>query len=165
MGTIALIVLLVVAALVIAMLEILTPSLGILGTVAAACAAGAIYLAWEESAVFGIALLVAIIVVAPVYLVFMVRWLPTTAIGQKLFLKRLAVDAGEGTPEAGVLEQMVGKTGLAETMLRPSGAVRVDGQRVVALSESGTIEKGRSVTVLRASGTNLIVRATETADS
>ena len=113
---------------------------------------------------FGIVLLVAIIVIAPVYLVFMVRWLPTTAIGQRLFLKRLAVDAGEGTPEADTLGQMVGKTGLAETMLRPSGAVRVDGQRVIALCESGTIEKGQSVLVLRAAGANLIVRVAEAAD-
>ena len=165
MGTILLIVLLVAAALVIAMLEILTPSLGILGTVAAACAALAIYTAWKESAVYGIGLLVAIGVMAPVYLVFMVRWLPTTAIGQRLFLSRLAVDAGEGTPEADVLEQMVGKTGQAETMLRPSGAVRIDGQRVVALSENGTIKKGQSVVVLRAAGTNLVVRAAESEDN
>jgi len=164
MGTILLIVLLVLAALVIAMLEILTPSLGILGTVAAACAAFAIYLAWEESAAFGIGLLVAIVVIAPAYLIFMIRWLPTTAVGQRLFLKRAAADVGDGTPEADALEEMVGKTGTAETMLRPSGAVRVDGRRVIALSESGTIEKGQAVLVLRAAGTNLVVRATDTAD-
>jgi membrane-bound serine protease (ClpP class) len=161
LGTIMLIILLLVVALFVAMMEILTPSLGILGTAAAAAAAGAIWLAWQESTAFGIGLLIAVLVVTPLYLVFMVRWLPTTSIGQRLFLKRAAVDAGEGTPEADALEAMVGKTGLAETMLRPSGAVRIDGQRVVALSESGTIDKGQTVTVLRAAGTNLIVRAAE----
>ena len=163
MGTIALIALLILAALLIAMMEVLTPSLGILGTVAAVCAAGAIWLAWKESSAFGIGLLIAVIIVTPVYIVFMVRWLPTTSIGQRLFLKRAAVDAGEGTPEAGALEQMVGKTGLTETVLRPSGAVRIDNQRVIALSESGTIQKGATVVVLRADGANLIVRAAEAA--
>jgi len=52
----------------------------------------------------------------------------------------------------------VGRTGMAETLLRPSGAIRVDGKRIIALSESGIITKGQPVKVVRAGGSNVIVR-------
>lgn len=159
MGPIVLIVVLLIAAMVIVMLEILTPSFGLLGATAAACAAGAIYTAWGISSVFGIALLIAVVVATPLYLVFMVRWVPRTRLGQKLFLKRIVVDLGEGTPESDMLAHMIGKTGTAETLLRPSGAVRIDGKRVVAVAETGIINKGQTVTVIKAAGVNVIVRA------
>ncbi|MHC4561194.1 MAG: NfeD family protein [Planctomycetota bacterium] len=165
MGTILLIVLLIVAAMAIALLEILTPSFGLLGALALACVGVAIYAAWEMDPIFGIVLLVATFVLAPVYLVFLIRWLPTTALGHRVFLKRTVAGTGEGAPEADALDAMIGKTGTAETLLRPSGAVRVDGKRIVALSESGIIRKGQAVTVIKAGLTNVIVRAAENNDT
>lgn len=158
MGPLLLIVVLILAALVISLFEILTPSFGILGALALGCIGLAVYLAWDLSQIFGIVLVVVTVVVAPVYLVFLIRWLPTTALGQRVFLKRVDVGVGEGTPEAEALEAMIGKTGTAETLLRPSGAIRIDGKRIIALSESGIIPKGQSVKVVRAGGSNVIVR-------
>ena len=159
MDIVLLVAALVLAALILTMLEILTPSFGILGGLAVVAAASAVVIAWSESSLAGLALLIALIVAAPLYLVFLVRWLPRTPMGQRLFLKNRTAEAGEVTPEADVLEDMIGKTGTAETMLRPSGAVRVDGRRVVALSETGIINKGQTVKVIEAAGVNLIVRA------
>lgn len=161
MGPILLIVLLILAALVISLFEILTPSFGILGALALGCIGLAVYLAWGLSQTFGIVLIVATVVAAPFYLVFLIRWLPTTALGQRVFLKRIEVGVGEGTPEAEALEAMIGKTGTAETLLRPSGAIRVDGKRVVALSESGMIDKGQTVKVIKAGLANVTVRLAE----
>lgn len=45
--------------------------------------------------------------------------------------------------------QMVGKSGTASTVLRPSGKVRIDGVVYDAVSEEGFIEKGQAVKVLR----------------
>jgi membrane-bound serine protease (ClpP class) len=45
--------------------------------------------------------------------------------------------------------QMVGKSGIASTVLRPSGKVRIDGVVYDAVSEEGFIEKGQAVKVLR----------------
>ena len=45
--------------------------------------------------------------------------------------------------------QMVGKSGTASTVLRPSGKVRIDGIVYDAVSEEGFIEKGQAVKVLR----------------
>ena len=159
MDIVLLVAALVLAALILTMLEILTPSFGILGGLAVVAAASAVVVAWSESSLAGLALLIALIVAAPLYLVFLVRWLPRTPMGQRLFLKNRTAEAGEGTPEADLLEHMIGKTGTAETTLRPSGAVRVDGRRVVALSETGIINKGQAVKVIKAAGVNIIVQA------
>ena len=45
--------------------------------------------------------------------------------------------------------QMIGKSGIASTVLRPSGKVRIDGVVYDAVSEDGFIEKGQAVKVLR----------------
>jgi len=157
-STIALIVVLVVAALVVTMLEILTPTFGVLVVIALGCLGTAIYFAWSLSATFGIVLLVATVVLMPVYLLFMIRWLPRTALGRALFLRRMPVEAGEGTPEAEDHDALIGKIGVAETNLRPSGAVRIDNTRVIALAESGMIDKGQQVQFVQSDGMNLIVR-------
>ena len=158
MGPISLIVALVIAGLVLLMLEILTPSFGLLAAMAVAAMCGAVWVCYTIDPRLGTGMLVGLIVGVPFYLAFMVRWLPTTAFGQRLFLKRTTHDEGEAIPDADELEAMVGHTGTAETLLRPSGAIRVDGKRIIALSESGIIPKGQPVKIVRAGGSNVVVR-------
>jgi len=159
MGTILLIVALVVAALVLLALEVLTPTFGVLAALALAAVVVAVWLAFGVSAVLGTALLVGVVVGVPAYLVVLVRVLPGSSVGRGLFLRKADVPAeGEGTPEVQDYAALVGREGVAETLLRPSGAVRIDGRRVIASAESGLIEKGASVRVIRASGMNVVVR-------
>jgi len=46
-------------------------------------------------------------------------------------------------------KKMIGKTGVATTILRPSGKVEIDGEIFDAVSEVGYIEKGEEIKVLR----------------
>ena len=163
-STLVLIVLLVLAGMVLFLLEVITPMFGLLAGLGVAALAAAVWQGFAAvHATFGWLLLLALIALMPVYVVWLVKWLPHSPVGRRLFLrKNVRVEPGEGTPEADENRALVGKTGVAETMLRPSGAVRIDGQRVIALSESGTIAKGSKVTVIRAPGTNIIVRPAET---
>jgi len=158
MGSIALIVTLVIAGLVLLMLEILTPSFGLLAVSAVAALCGAVWMCYAIDGRLALAAVVVLLVGVPCYLVCLVRWLPTTALGQHLFLKRASHSEGEGVPDADEMQALVGRTGTAETLLRPSGAIRIDGKRIIALSESGIITKGQPVKVVRAGGSNVIVR-------
>ena len=158
MGLFSIIAALIIAGLVLLMLEILTPSFGLLAAGAVAAMCGAVWLCYTVNPILAAGVLVALLVGVPCYLVFMVKWLPTTALGQRLFLKRTSHAEGEGVPDADELAAIVGQTGTAETLLRPSGAIRVDGKRIIALSESGFIPKGQPVKVVRAGGSNVIVR-------
>jgi membrane-bound serine protease (ClpP class) len=47
------------------------------------------------------------------------------------------------------LNSLIGKTGIAGTVLRPSGSVEIDGMVYDAKSESGFIEKGSNIKVIR----------------
>ena len=161
-----LIIALLIAGLVLLTLEMMTPMFGLFITLGVGCLIAAVVLAFINiSPVFGVVLIVAIVILVPMYMYFVARKLPNAPLSKKLFLGRMPeTPAGAGTPEAAEHESLVGKIGLAETTLRPSGAIRIEGQRVIASAESGLIEQGTTVKVIRAAGMNVVVRAVEKKD-
>ncbi len=159
--TLLLAVALIVVAMILIVAEICTPTFGVLAAAAIGAVAGAVYLCYTLDAAAGVAATIAAPVLMIVYTVAAVKILPKTALGRKIGLRRDAVAAGEGTPEAEGLSHYVGRVTTAETLLRPSGFVRIDGKRIVAEAETGLIEKGRQVKVIRAGGTSVIVRKVE----
>ncbi len=54
-------------------------------------------------------------------------------------------------------KEMVGKSAKAATDLTPSGQISINDQLYQALSESGSIDKGRDVTIIGGEGSQLIV--------
>ena len=157
-GTIILIVVLILAALLLFAVEICTPTFGVLGLAGVGALAWAVYLAFELNPIFGIATLVALLIGVPVYLWATVKWLPKTAVGRILQLRIRKAAPGEGTPDAAAQKSLVGRTAMTETPLRPSGAIRVDGKRVIASAEAGFIESGCKVRIVKATGMNVVVR-------
>ena len=75
----------------------------------------------------------------------------TSRIGRKGFLRNVALHADQEGFVSVSLEpiEMVGKTGVAATVLRPSGKVIIDGEYLDAISLRGMIEKGDEVVVKR----------------
>jgi len=90
------------------------------------------------------------------------KYLPSTAFGRLLSLQPPKKRPGEGTPEAPQQESLLGQTAVAETNLRPSGAIRIGGERLIATAETGYIRAGASVQIVKAIGTNVIVRELKT---
>ena len=162
-GSITLIIVLIIAAMILFMLEILTPVFGLLVVLAVAALGTAVWQGFVLSPALGWPLLIALVFLTPIYLIALVKYLPRTPRGGRVFLKNAKTDAnaGGGAPESGCHEALVGRNGVTETPLRPSGAIRIDQQRVIALAESGMIDKGRTVKVVRATAANVIVRETE----
>ena len=157
-GTIALIVALLIAAMICFFLEIITPTFGVLAVTGLAALAGAIWLGFTISQALGIVMIVVSIFLVPAYCVLVVKLLPRSPLGKRLFLGKAGDATSAATPEAPEHEGLVGKRGTAETTLRPSGAVRVDGKRIIASAESGMIAKGAKVKVIKSADTNVIVR-------
>jgi len=155
---------LLIAALAMFVLEILTPSFGILAAVAIGCLVGVIYFAFTLNSTLGAISILVLAIGIPLYLVLLVKKLPKLSIAQKFFLKKSESGEGAGTPDRDQLQTLVGKEGETETGLRPSGVVRVEGQRVHALAESGMLEKGTAVKVIRSKGTDVVVRRIDTQD-
>jgi len=162
MDPLPMVLLLLGAAMVLAFAEILTPSFGLLSLAAIAAIFGAIYMAFEYAAWLGFVLIPAVIVGAVCYLSFVVRILPKTPLGKRMFLSKAPDATGQGTPDADTYDEMIGKTGTAVTLLRPGGMVRIDNKRIPAHAETGIIEKGTAIIVVGADSMNLIVRKGET---
>ena len=71
-------------------------------------------------------------------------------IGEKGLFRHVALTADlETAISSPVLTGLIGKEGIAATVLRPSGKVIIDGVYYDGVSESGFIEKGVHVTVVR----------------
>lgn len=90
----------------------------------------------------------------------------TTRIGSKnSFFQRVALTSVQNKSEGYVgipteITELAGKAGTADTMLRPSGKVRIDDRMYDAMSEFGYIEKGESIRVTRSeSGQVYVVKA------
>jgi len=157
---IAIIAALIVAALLLFLFELLTPSFGVMTAFGVAALAGAVYLAFAKiGRITGTVMTAAFVLAVPAYFGLLIKFLPRTAVTQKLFLRRTGTNQAAGTPEAEENKALIGKTGTTETQLRPAGAVRIDGRRIIAIAESGVIEKGQNVQVISLSGSNIVVRA------
>lgn len=163
METILLILFLVVAALAFVVVEICTPTFGILGVLSVAAMIWAVWLCYQLGQVVGLVATPIAVVGYPAFILFAVKKIPQTAMGRWLMLRRDRSTAGEGTPEAPRLRQYVGRETTADTVLRPTGTVKIDGERIVARAEQGMISAGTAVRVIRATGTEVVVRPVEPA--
>jgi membrane-bound serine protease (ClpP class) len=156
------ILLLLVAAMVLGFLEILTPSFGLLAVAAVTALLAAIWLAFGYAGWLGWTMLVGTIVIGPMYVSFLVKLIPKTPLGKRLFLAKAPDGTGQGTPQAETFGEMIGKTGTAATLLRPGGMVQIGANRLPAQAENGMIEKDTPILVVRADSLNVIVRKADT---
>lgn len=149
---------LLIAACIMFLLEVCTPSFGILAFLGVGTEIIAVFYGFRISPGVGFIILVSAIIGTPVYLYFMVKLLPSSPLGKKLFLKDAPDATNEATPEANELAELVGQIGTAECDLRPSGTVRVNGKRIVALAEREMIDKGQKIRIIKSGGTDVVVR-------
>jgi membrane-bound serine protease (ClpP class) len=146
------------AGLVMLFLEVITPSAGALTIGAIVSLLAGVVISYQVSPLLSLALGLAVLVGVPLYLKMVVTYLPNTALGRRLILGKVDAQPGQSRPESSELDALSGKTGLAETYLRPSGAVRIEGKRYVASAESGLIARGETVKVVRTRGLGIVVR-------
>jgi len=66
--------------------------------------------------------------------------------------------SGLGMPNEG-LTALVGRTGNATTVLRPTGAIEIDGERYDVVTEGEFVESGTAVRVLYVQGSRVVVAA------
>jgi membrane-bound serine protease (ClpP class) len=91
-------------------------------------------------------------------------WLGERFFGSKLFSRivlRNEQQSDEGYESTGMKAQaatLTGKTGVAETLLRPAGKVIIDGEMYDATAETGYIESGDTVQVVNIGVAQLVVR-------
>ncbi len=84
------------------------------------------------------------------------RILKTNRFGKMVLQGNMNAEDGYVSSDPSLLA-LVGSEGLAQTVLRPSGKVTIDGQSYPANAESGFVEAGKKITVTRFDGISLWV--------
>ena len=98
-------------------------------------------------------------VALPTALVMAFRWWPKTPMGRRLLLDvPTSEDVLPDSPERRSVRQLVGKLGVAKTLMLPSGPVLVEGRTIDAISEGQPIEAGQQVRVIEVRGNRVLVR-------
>ena len=87
----------------------------------------------------------------------LILWL-SHKIGSKGPLRRMALNADLGEAISTPTHQaLIGKEGIAQTVLRPSGKVQIEGKIYDGISESGFVEKGEPVVVIKSENAQVYV--------
>lgn len=151
-------VVLLILGIVLIILEFFVPG-GIVGILGAGAIVGSLFLSGYDvghmSMSIGIAFLVAVIVAVILF----------KRIGMDKGVFRHVILKDQNTSDQGYVSSanrndLVGKTGVAITPLRPSGTGEFDDERLDVVTEGSYIERGKTITVVNVEGVRVIVRET-----
>jgi membrane-bound serine protease (ClpP class) len=141
-------------------LELLVPSGGLLGLLCGVAAIASIVSFFQYDTTFGVAALLLYAILTPVLLVFVFKLWIHSPLAKRMVLggttDQTLEDGEQDTLQASEkvrlkrieeLRQLVGAEGVTETALRPVGFVKINGQRLDAMAESGIVEANTPVVV------------------
>ena len=98
-------------------------------------------------------------VLIPTFLVFFLRLLEQTALGNNLLLPK--TDPKDVVPykdEAALLDRLIGRIGTALTPMNPGGMVRVENERLHAVCEGLMLKLGDPIEVTGVRGNSVVVK-------
>lgn len=165
--------LLILAGLLLLALEaFVIPGFGVAGVLGLAAIVAAVIRIFQDDAV---TVLATTAIGGGVLLGFLLWLLPTTGLGRQLTLSerigggRVPVGAGDGAPGSvpidparaklvGDRSDLLGRTGIAMSDLRPAGIARFGDDRVDVMSDGGWVASGARLRVIRVEGNRVVVR-------
>ena len=147
-----------IVAVIMFVIELFTPGIGIAGAtgLAALIAVVVMQLGWgnPQVALYIIAISLLLIILA---LVWVIRSFQRGRLSRS-FLVLNEQSNGTSVPDiASAKSELVGKSGVAISTLRPAGIAEIDGKRIDVLTAGEFIEKGSPITVVKAEGMHILV--------
>jgi membrane-bound serine protease (ClpP class) len=136
-------------------LEVFIPSGGLLGFFAAVSLISALVMAYRRDLTTGLSFTVIALAVAPAVLGLALKYWPKTPMG-KAFLGELPTEAELKLDDP--RRRLLGRVGVAQSKMLPSGAVLIDGQLIDAVSQGLAIDPGDPVVVVEVSANRVVVR-------
>lgn len=147
------------AAVVLLVIELFVPSGGLLGIMCGVAAIASIVAFFRYDSAWGIGVALAYILLTPIAIVFGFKLWVNSPVGKAMILGAGESSDGADPEEAAMaseqarqarlaaLRELIGARGEAETALRPVGTVRINGQRIDGMAESGVIEANTPIIV------------------
>jgi membrane-bound serine protease (ClpP class) len=152
---------LAVAGVVAVIVEMFVPALGLIGAAGLGSIVASIVLVFREfGALIGSIYLGAAIIVLPVLIVLYFKYLPRTFVGKRLIQQGVQdVETGYASYTAEKYAGLLGKEGVALTILRPVGTVLIEGSKHSAVTSGEFVDRGQPVVVIKVEGSRIVVRA------
>lgn len=138
------------------LIEILLPTVGLLAGLGVAAMLYSVVLALggDINAVY--AMLISFVAAIALF-ALIAKKLPSSRLWSKLVLRDQSTSE-RGYVSAESKPELVGKTGVVLTELRPAGSILLDGVPVDVVSEGAFIEKGEQVRIVSVQGSRVVVR-------
>jgi membrane-bound serine protease (ClpP class) len=134
------------------------PGHGISGLVGSALILASIVFAFGSGVwILGLWTTAISLIISIAIFMFLLRWLPESALGRK-FAFATTQAPSEGYVAAHALTHLVGKEGVAESMLRPAGVVAIEGRRYQVQTEGDFVPPQTKVVVHRVEGSTIVVK-------
>ena len=102
------------------------------------------------------------VLLAGIVFYFLLDHLSQSRLWQKVTLRDSLTGQKGFKSSAADLSAYAGKEGMTDSVLRPSGKVDIEGHILDAVSRGDFIEKGKKVIVIKAEGSYLVVKKTDT---
>ncbi|MGN1400750.1 MAG: nodulation protein NfeD [Bacillus sp. (in: firmicutes)] len=149
-------ILLFLVGLALLLLELFLPG-GIAGALGGASILGSLFIAGESSTHMAVSILIAVLVSLTVS-ILMVK-----VFGKQMkFLRRMILSDSTSTEEGYVSNvnrlDLIGRTGVTQTALRPSGIAIIDDERIDVVTEGSFIDRGKTVKIVKTEGSRVVVR-------
>ena len=152
-GNLTALIVLLAAGILLVGAEIFVPG-AVVGTMGVLCLIGAAWVAFGISTTVGTYVSVGIVLMLAITMVLWIKLFPRSAIGRMMTLSQ----DGQTFKAAEPKEALEGKTGVAQTELRPAGYALIGGKRIDVVTEGGLVPKGAPLVVTRVEGNRVIVR-------
>lgn len=144
------------AALIVA--EVFVPSGGLITLCAIGCLSGGVAIFFSRSTAAGWTGVAIAVVMIPSVLVGAYKIFPKTRFGKRVLLMPSQRQQGDAIPDMAELKELLGAAGTVITPMRPVGMCDFSGRRLECVAESGYVEKGSRVKVIKVESTQLTVR-------
>lgn len=140
-------------------IEVFVPSGGLIFVAALGSTIGGIVLAFmNKGTTAGMLMILAALVLIPVSFVLACRMLPNSRMGRRMMLlKDQSQNEGYSSQDAHERE-LLGKTGVALSNLRPAGVARIEDKKCDVVTEGEMIAKETEIEVIRVEGNRIVVR-------
>ena len=140
-------------------IELFVPAGGIVGIAGGGCMIGAIINAYLIGSLEGTIMLIACIVLTPVFIFYGLKLLPHTPVGKKIILnKSLNNEEGFSSADEHKYSKLVDNEGTAFTALRPAGMIKIENEKYSVVTGGEYIDKGKKVRVIKTEGNKIIVK-------
>lgn len=150
---------LVTLGLVAAVIDLVVGTAGLLATVGVVLLVAGVGIAFTHSLMFGITVLAAATILAPLAGWVLARVFPWTPLGRSMLVRSASVDeTASSFPALQDLDMLEGRLGTTRSYLRPSGVVEFDGRRIDCITEGMMVEPDRKVRCLNVHGGRVLVR-------